>query len=479
MNQTFAIGEDAKLAPLRRFLASDRWNVILMVLALIPITCNQYIYGTVAFLMIAAFIMLVSDDLISLLLPTLLIASFAIQGKNSFSEWISVIPFAFIPIAAGIAHGVLYSCKRTHTEKVKTGVLSRPALYVSIAVFLGGVGIISPKEYFSKTSLLNMFMIGFMIFFVYRAFSSHIGPGKNYTKHMDVRLSKIMCVVTVYLALAVVEYYAEHWAVFIADPDILAFQWRNNASTLLMIAMPFTFYMGTKKFRYFGISLLSFATILFSGSRGGLIFGGIEFLMLVIYFAVVDKKHRKAMLSVLGVIVLGCAALSPKLLELFRYTIGRFTSSGQYDIRLGLVKRSVEDFKANPLFGRGLGYMGNRDLHASARGALCWYHSSLPQIWGSFGIVGILAYGYQFYCRLKLMVSRHSLFGRTILLSFIGLEMMSLVNPGIFSALYLLILTVLLIVDERYTFESMEKYSEKQDAAPQQSEQPKTAVSAG
>ncbi|MBR5976947.1 MAG: hypothetical protein IK046_04030, partial [Clostridia bacterium] len=86
-------------------------------------------------------------------------------------------------------------------------------------------------------------------------------------------------------------------------------------------------------------------------------------------------------------------------------------------------------------------------------GALCWYHSSLPQVWGSMGIAGILAYGYRFVSVVRTFAKRTDLFSKTVFLSFIGLELMSLVNPGIFAPAYLFIITILFVIAEQYEFD--------------------------
>ena len=217
-----------------------------------------------------------------------------------------------------------------------------------------------------------------------------------------------MVVVSCFLIFAIFEYYGEHWAKFIASPNVLPFQWRNNACTLLMIAMPFGFYLSKEKsLWYFLVPVMTCVAFVLSGSRGGLLFGLLEFLILVIYYSVVDSRHRWVYLSVLGIgLALGVVVLI-KYSSLVSYTLSRFTSSKENFRRIGLWKRSVSDFLSNPVTGRGIGYMGNRDFHPSQVGQLCWYHSSIPQVIGSMGIVGILAYGYQqcVFCSVGIQLS--------------------------------------------------------------------------
>ena len=439
-------GTDSKFYKLRKFLAGDLFNMLPFLAAIISICTNQYVCGTIAIGIIISFILVVSDDVISAFPSLLLLVAIGIQAKNSYDDYMSKFWFILIPIAACVFHCLAYR-KSADWHK---GKLFYPILIISIVNILGGVGIITWKEYTTTLSLAYMFALGFMILIMYWYFSATIAPGKNYTDSIDVRIGNMMSLLTVFLILAVGEYYIEHWAEFIADPGILPFQWRNNASTLIMIAMPFTFYMASKHFAYILIPLGSVAALVLSGSRGGLVMGGLEFLVLMIYFAVKDKKHRWAILGILAAGIIAVGLMIPKMLDFLSYTIGRFTSSKENFRRIGLWKRSVTDFLSNPLFGRGLGYMGNRDLHPSSTATLCWYHSSLPQVIGSFGIAGILGYGYQMYARFKLLLKRTSLFSRSVMLSFIGLELMSLVNPGIFVPMYLLLITILFVCVENY-----------------------------
>jgi hypothetical protein len=67
-----------------------------------------------------------------------------------------------------------------------------------------------------------------------------------------------------------------------------------------------------------------------------------------------------------------------------------------------------------------------------------------------FGTVGIIAFVYQFIKRNILIWKKATLFNMTIFLSYISLELMSLVNPGILCPMpYLLLITIFMIVVEK------------------------------
>lgn len=435
------------LLKIRKFLASDIFSIILFILAALIIIFNFEIPGSIYLGFLICGILVVSDDLFSCFLPALLLISFAIRNKDSYDDYMEYLWGIPIIVFAVLFHIIAYRKVFTY----KKGELLFPMCLATAALILGGVGSMTFAEYTSKINLSYMFALGPLIILVYIFIGGVLRPGKNYTEHMDERLSKVMITVSCYLIFSVLQWYAEHLDEFIFEKNILAFQWRNNACTLLMIAMPFAFYMAMKKnFAYISVAFLSFGAILLTGSRGGLLFGAIELMILIVFFAVIDKKHRKPLLIIIAVIFAAGICVSPKLVHLLRYTLERFTSYKENFRRLGLIQRSFEDFLSNPLTGRGIGYMGNRDLHPSKIGQLCWYHSSVPQVIGSFGIAGILAYGYQLICRIKFFVKRKSMFSKTIFMSFIGLELMSLVNPGIFAPAYLVIITILFAIAENY-----------------------------
>ena len=81
---------------------------------------------------------------------------------------------------------------------------------------------------------------------------------------------------------------------------------------------------------------------------------------------------------------------------------------------------------------------------------MCWYHSSPFQVIGSFGIVGIAAYGYIFVARIVYFARRNTLTNKFIFIAYIGMQLMSLVNPGLFSPVpYLLMMTLLFVIMDK------------------------------
>lgn len=196
--------------------------------------------------------------------------------------------------------------------------------------------------------------------------------------------------------------------------------------------------------------MLFYGCMMITGSRGGAIVGTAEVIMCMIALLCFDKRHRVHNIIIISVGIVMFFVFFWDLIYFFRDMLLRLLQIDDNEIRVRLMRRAVEDFLSNPVFGRGLGYFGNRDVHHSAKGALCWYHSSPFQVIGSFGIVGIAAYGYIFVARIVYFARRNTLTNKFIFIAYIGMQLMSLVNPGLFSPVpYLLMMTLLFVIMDK------------------------------
>lgn len=424
-----ALFQSQKLNKIResicRFNESDGYSILLFILSSAIMIFHLEIPGTFILAGIGGFTMLLSGDLLPATETMMAICCFAIRNKHSapgyFGMWYLAIPFAVF----FILHFIF------QRNKLSKPTILKGMFAVSIAILLGGIGEISPKEYFSGTSLFYIIALGIgMIPIISYVSSSY---EKYYSENFEKRFSRIFINCILILTVAVVQEYISRWDEFTETMSVIPFQWRNNASTILMIAMPFAFWFAAKKYRYTFIALLDLAVIALSGSRGGLIFGSIEFGICFVVMTVIDKKHKKQNLITLCCFALILIISTPIIVKMLGYTLERFADPGQNEIRIGLIKAGINDFFSNPVFGRGLGYMGNNNIHHNAEHTLCWYHNSVIQVFGSFGILGVCAYCYMNYLRIKLFRKNKTFFSVILFLSFIGLEMMSLVNPGIFA----------------------------------------------
>ncbi|MBR3589305.1 MAG: O-antigen ligase family protein [Clostridia bacterium] len=444
---------------MRTAMTSEVFMIIQCVIAAVFVSFSSkddftsIVYGDILFATVCSFALIVCEDIIATLMPFLLISAMSIKCYDSFDVFIKFVWFAPVLALAIIFHFVVYH------KKFELGAIWKGTLFVGIAVTLGGLGKITVPEYFSGTALFYTTGLGLGMFAIYMLLNAQYTYGEKYD--MRKKFSLIMTMVGLFCVYMIVNFYIANWSTFVKSGSTLAFQWRNNVSTILMLTFPFGFFLSSKKYPFIIAGFLQYIGIMLTGSRGGTLFGTIELGICLLVFLLADKPNRKKNLIVIGILWAIVLALAQPVIRFLLPVIKRFATENS--VRLGLFSRAIEDFKSNPLFGRGLGYMGNTDVHDPAKFALCWYHSAPFQVIGSFGIAGILAFSYQLYNRMRVLFERITLFNLTLFVAYAGLFMMSLVNPGEFSPIpYGMIATLFFVLcDKNNKYEALDKNKEE------------------
>lgn len=438
------------LKSIRSFFLTTEWMIMLCCLAGVFTTLGLQVYGTLVFGFIVAFVFLLSDDFMATLLPFLLTVMISIHCYDSYNTFIQYKLLAIPLILCLVLHFVFY------WKPIKIqGSQFWPMVFVSVSITLGGLGFITTQEYFAPTSLYHMAGLGFGMVFIYLLFFANIDIKKDYS--LINMLTKIMVIAGAFGSFMVFSFYIININKVLDIKGLLFMQWRNNLSTLLMIIMPFPFLLASRKGYATILGFVYFFAILLTGSRGGMVFGGIELVMCIVMYTLYDKNRRIAYLFICGCILFAVMIFFRQFVELFGYTINRlFTAVNGFlmgestEVRAIHCARGINDYLNHPIFGTGLGYMGNRDVHASKEFSLCWYHCEPVQVAASLGTVGIVAFIVQFVRRNVLIWRKVTLFNITVFISYIGLELMSLVNPGVFCPLpYLMLITLFLVIVEK------------------------------
>ncbi len=455
-----------KLHDLRLFLLSDKWMVILFAITGVFACLHSYfngswdIIGTCVMAYITGICFVITGDILAMLIPVMFTYMIAIRCYDSLKEFLAIW-WIFIPIIIMALFNIIAYRKKLTTK----GSQFKPMMFVSFSVVLGGIGFISAKDYFAGSSIYHMLGMGFGMVLIYCFFFSKIDINKDYS--LIDKLTKIMVCIGLFASFMVIMHYLININLAIDKGGIFYIRWRNNISTILMMAMPFAFLRGNKRSYAMIFGFIYYLAILLTGSRGGMVFGSIEIVMCIVMFILYDRRRRLAYVIICGCILFGVLIFLPQITQFLNYTFERlfnvlndFLMGGDDpETRVKHYARGIEDFFNRPVFGTGLGYMGNRDIFKNKDGALCWYHCEPIQIAASFGIVGIVAFIYQFIKRNALIWKKATLFNMTIFLSYISLEMMSLVNPGILCPVpYLMLITLFLVIVEKcYDGEQQEK----------------------
>ncbi|MBQ9802030.1 MAG: O-antigen ligase family protein [Clostridia bacterium] len=368
-----------------------------------------------------------------LTLPFLHLTLLLIFCYDSFSVFIGYIWLLPIVVIAMAVH--LWRLG----PRARRGMTLPPLLAVSAATLLGGVGMISPADYFRPASLV--FMAG-------------LGPGLVLSywimkRELEARESREALKQDLLwwgvVAMAVVFWHVmplilENGVLYIAHVP----QWSNNISTMLMIAMPAAFAQKRRGLPHYMIAALMFAAVMLIGSRGGQIFVGVELLVCCLVAWLQEKEYLARiwnrfyfLLALLGV---------GYLLWFLAANGDAFALVSTDETRFNMLLRGFEDFCRNPLFGSGIGYRGNADLYLGKQGTINWYHVFVAQVVGGLGLCGILAWSYQLYTRFclawRVRGEREVFFA----LCYLGLLLMSMVNPGEFCPVPYAFLAVTLFV---------------------------------
>ena len=423
----------AWLLALRRFWLSPVFFALLLLMGCTFTTFSLEVAGAMTLVWIILVILVTSDDAFAALVPFLLLTVLVSACYDGYALFIPYLPMVAPALLALFFHFVVYR------GRYSIGNSFAPLIAVSVAVTLGGVGCLSPHEYFTPAALFYVAGLGFGMVGVYLLLRSALSRQRDY----DVRrlLLTALYLVGLYATFFTLLFYAERLVWMKDDLEIfghlrlISIDNRNVYATYLLLALPAPFYHAAKgKGLHLIPALLFLAALLLTGSRGGMIMGIALFGLCFLYLLRRDKKHLARNLMLLVLLAVGALAAGGFLLKFYSFRFeGGFIKGDEPRVRL--LMRSVSDFLHHPIFGVGLGYTGNADIYDPKTFAMNWYHMMIPQIVAGLGLVGTFAYAFLFWRRAGLMHHHSDALSRALALSYVGLFLMSQVNPGEFCPL--------------------------------------------
>ncbi len=369
------------------------------------------------------------------------------------------IPYVAIPVAALIFHAIYYR------RPQRIGITFYGIVATSLAILLGGLGTISAAEYFNLTTLYHTVGSVLCLLFVYLLCAPDYKEKKSYD--LVGYFMQALFFVGVLSVLTILELVIEHGMV---DGSLqfhrymAVFPYRNALANLMIMVFPAPFYFICKtqspaaKLFFFFMGGIFYIGLLFTTARTALLFGSVLLLILIGYFFYYEKNRLIKL--IFGVLLCFCAALFLWFavpLGLFNVRLGDGEGLVKdNEARVQLLYVSIDDFFMNPFFGIGIGNTRHADLY-SAPGMVSYYHLYFPQIWGSMGLFGLLAYGYQFMLRLRCSFTKPNFSTMALTLCYLGGFFYSMTDPGEFTTIPYGILAVLLyILLEKHTEEVTE-----------------------
>lgn len=430
------------LYKIRRFMLSGRYFALLAVFGAIVFTSASVILGippsevydaprvtvtqiagVVVFVLTIAATLIVHDDILAALAPFLILCVFACDCYNSYSVFSRLWWLAIPAAGALIFHFIRYRMP------IKVGATLPGIVAAGAAVLLGGVGTISPDEYFAPVALYYTLSLSFGMVAVYLL----LRPQAERTSDHDRtdKFAEIMYMMGIFVCAEIVWNILIRIGPIIETGQIPEIQQHNNFATFLLFALPYPFYFARRDRRHLFAGAAFLICLFISDSRGGIIAAATVLPFLILYIPLARGKRccRGTAAILIAFAAVGVAGIAILICRCIASGEGIISES---EPRYRLMIRALEAFKKNPIFGAGLGSRGNTDIYSPKTGALYWYHSLPLQLAGSMGMVGIAAYAYQAITRVRLVIKHPTPATAAMGLSYLGVFVMSCFNPGEF-----------------------------------------------
>ncbi len=386
--------------------------------------------------MLFAAVLVLSDNFVAAFMPFM---GVMVNGTQYFEKWTDILdylPWAIPVVIAVIFHFAVYR------KPIRLGLSGRGNVAVAVAVLFGGLGIMSLKDLATAEGIYHYIMLSVGMLLVYVVLYSNLVhhtsfDAKNYFlwSMFFVGLAAAATVFCVY-----VKHFAANRDMTLTDFLKLLY-FRNSIAPILIMSLPTPFYFAKTrkkwfvKILFFASAIVLYVATLATGARTALVFGSLLFMCCIVYFCW-GRDNFAVKCVCVSFFVLVCISvvylLWEKVVNVFAL---RFAYEGHITLEDGRIKLwllSLKDFLKNPLFGIGVASSAHSDLAGQIEGSIAWYHSYYPQIIGSMGLVGILAYGYRAFLRLKLCLCCPNNATVAVGLSALGMFLYSQTDPGEF-----------------------------------------------
>lgn len=407
-----------------RFWAGPLFFPALLLVAMGLMLLDRPVYAVSAMGGITIWLLMTCPDLLAPVCPFMMAF---IMSTQCYEELGQLMPCA--ALVPGLLLALLWHFSLWPVT-LRVGRSALGLLLVSAATLLGGCDVLTRRQALSPLSLYYSLGLGIGMLVLYILFRSHLAIRRPYD--LQRRFAQLLCTLGLCMAAAVLLAYLRALCAGQLAGELLELPYRNFAASVLLIALPMPFYLSLqRRVHLLSAGCMAVALVL-SGSRSALLFGFICLALCGWYLYRCGALNRKQLWQLAALTGLCLLVIGPPVLEL---VLGSRSGSQLQDSnsdRLQFLGRALRDFLRHPLFGVGLGNRHNADVFAGVDGSMVFYHNSLAQIIGSMGLVGILAYGRLFYERITLLRAGRTPFTQAMALSYLGIMLLSLCNPGCF-----------------------------------------------
>lgn len=399
---------------------------VMFLITVVALVFHMNVAAMFFFIAVCIYFFIFSDDLMSMIMPLFMIFLLASTYFKDLTVLMKYLPFAAIPFAAAAVFNLIH-----YGRAYVKGRMLYPLIAVSAALIIGGAGVIPLDEYLLPINFYYVLGLGAFMIFIYCLSLSRLQNEREYDR--VERLAKILYFVGFAAVFTVLVFCADNIETIIRKGRLIFYKPRNFVSSVLLMTMPAA-CLYIKKNNWHILSLLfMYVGMVLTGSRSGLLFGTALLGLCAIYVYVTNKDSRKLYNIILLAMIIPVGYIAVKYIPAMysgRLTNGSFISADE--TRVKFIKLGIEDFLNHPILGIGMSNQKNIEIFPGFfPGCLVFYHNILIQIPASLGIVGVGAFIWQFAERIKLSLATRKTRYFIFTLSYIGILMMSLTNPGI------------------------------------------------
>lgn len=409
----------------QRFWMSRAYFPVLLTVSAAFMAAGEPVYGVAALGCIVIWLLAACPDLLAPVCPFFMAFLMSSQCYGQLTDFLPCAALVPPLLVALLWHFAVWPVT------LRIGRSGLGLALVSIATLLGGCDVISRKQAMEPLSLYYTLGLGVGMLVLYVLFRSHLTEKRSYDLHR--RFAEIFCALGLCMALAVLLAYGKAWLAEGHIGGVLYLSYRNFATSVLLTALPMPFYLSLRHRGHLATAAVLALALALTGSRSALLFGGILLTLCCVYLMRSGVISRRCLVLLAAAAGIGILALGPALLECVLHSrVGEDIQDSNSD-RLQFLARAADDFLRHPVFGIGLCSTRNADVFTGVEGSMVFYHNSLAQVMGSMGLVGIVAYGRLLHDRIALLrQGSRDPFVRILTLSYLGMFLISLCNPGEF-----------------------------------------------
>lgn len=415
------------------FLNSRTASLVYTLLACLSVSLSLQHYAIPLFILWIYFILLMEKNVLNMFLPMTLLCGFAIRTSGESLVLLDHLWLAVPLVIVIVLHFVI------HGRRPSKGRMLLPQLAISAALLLGGLFTISKEDYFKPDALYYVLVLGLGMIIFYLWF--HNDTVENPYFDCKEKLMECLWLLGVFCAYSILDQAVRLWLV--SGVPFGPYLWSNDICELMLFCIPAAFYYARKNYFQVFVGIFFYAVMVFTNSISAIFSGGVLLICCLVYLCAFHKEKRRVTLLLLGMIGVCAAAMIVAVWERFGGFFDFFMN--EENGRAALIAEAWRNFLSAPIFGVGIGATGEV---AATFMTINWTHNFIFQILGSMGIFGVAAYGYQLFVRVKMILWNRDPFGMACALSYLGLFVISMFQPGEFcpmpyAAMAVLIFTVL------------------------------------